>query len=351
MLEEKLTIVSLFSGAGGLDIAACSSGRVGTLLSTDSNPVFLQTVVDNLPCHFPDVTHRHIVADARDLSGDTIIKKLGSPRVDIVIGGPPCDDFTPYGRKKGATGDKAPLIFEFVRMVGELKPRAFLFENVPNLTRQFKDYWQKLLEAFPDEYQPVSWAVLAAKNFGAPTVRERVFSVGFRKSSDREAFEFPSPTHGEAKGQLPLPGLKNTLIPYVTVGKVLADVPELTDQNATLFHNHEGRKHRPQTIEHLKTVPQGVHTRKSFRYRAPWDGLCHSLTAGLDNGTKSYIHPTYHREMSVREYARIHGFPDTWVFSGNHHNGIKQVANSVPIPLGLAVFDSVISAIKDPGIF
>lgn len=347
MLKGKLTVVSLFAGAGGLDIAVCSSGRVGTLLSTDSNPVFLQTVIDNLPRHFPDVTHRHIVADARDLSSDKVRKVLGTQNIDIVIGGPPCDDFTPYGRKKGEAGEKAPLVFEFVRLLGELKPRAFLFENVPNLTRQFNGFWQKLLESFPSEYQTVSWSVLAAKNFGAPTVRQRVFAVGFRESADRESFEFPVPTHGEVNGQFFLPGIKNNFKPYVTVGNVLKGIPDVTDPSAALFHNHEGKKHRPQTIEHLKTVQQGVHTKKSFRYRAPSNGLCHSLTAGVDHSTKSYIHPIYHREMSVREYARIHGFPDTWVFSGNPHNGIKQVANAVPVQLGQAILKSVVFAVNE----
>jgi site-specific DNA-cytosine methylase len=128
------------------------------------------------------------------------------------------------------------------------------------------------------------------------------------------------------------------------VEDVLKDLPDVKTAAATHFLNHTGRTHRLSTIEHLKTVPIGKKINQSFRYRAPWQGLCQSLTAGMDNSTKSFIHPHYDREMSVREYARLHHFPDTWAFSGTHHNGIKQVANSVPIPLGGAVLLAVIQA-------
>jgi DNA (cytosine-5)-methyltransferase 1 len=94
----------------------------------------------------------------------------------------------------------------------------------------------------------------------------------------------------------------------------------------------------------------GKKVRKSFRYRAPWSGLIQSLTAGRDDSTKAYLHPLYHREMTVREYARLHMFPDSWVFAGTANNGIKQVANSVPLPLGEAVIAAAVSNLMTPPI-
>ena len=135
------------------------------------------------------------------------------------------------------------------------------------------------------------------------------------------------------------------LLPYVSVGDVLKDLPDNCEPTALNFNNHTARIHRPSTIEHFKTIPQGIQVKKSYRYRAPWDGPSHSLTAGMDSSTKSYIHPIYHREMSVREYARIHGFPDTWIFSGTRSNGLKQVANAVPVLLAESVLRSIINFI------
>jgi len=342
--KNKLTVVSLFAGAGGLDIAACSTGHVGCLFSSDSNAVFLQTVIDNVPEHFPEIDHRHLVADAHQLTGDSVKEILGTDEIDIVIGGPPCDDFTSTGRKRGVRGDKAPLVFEYCRLVDETKPKVFLFENVPNLKMMCNDVFEELIASLSKLGYFLSSMILEGSSFGVPSIRKRLFIVGFKFEGASNRFRFPNPTHCEPSKQLTLFREEKTLKPYTTVRDVIDGVPDVTDVASDYFLNHEGRKHRPKTIEHLKTVPQGVAVKKSYRYRAPWDGLCRSLTAGLDNSAKAYIHPIYHREMTVREYARIHGFPDSWAFAGNLDNGLKQVANAVPIPLGCAVLYSVLEA-------
>jgi len=337
--ERKVRIASLFSGAGGLEIAACRTGKVKAIVSTDANATFLATLQKNMPAHFPGVLHSSIVADARELKGTTITELLGGAP-DIVMGGPPCDDFTTSGRRRGINGDKGPLIFEFLRIVYELKPMCFIFENVPNLTRQFKHVFNDFIQKSEKIGYFVKFSILKACDFGAPTMRKRVIVVGWLDSRKNADFSFPEATHG---GQLNSSGLfsNGMLIPFVTVGNVLIGLPDVNADEGVMYFNHTGRPHRPETISHLKSIPPGKQVMKSYRYRAPWDGLTQSLTAGVDYATKSYIHPTYHREMSVREYARIHCFNDTWEFCGNHHNGIKQVANSVPIPLGCAVVDSV----------
>jgi DNA (cytosine-5)-methyltransferase 1 len=340
--QPGLRVVSLFAGAGGLDIAFCETGHVSELFSTDSHPVFLQTVINNLPKHFPKVRHSHLVADARTLTGDEILKHISAP-VDLVIGGPPCDNFTCFGKRQGLDGSKGPLIFEFARIISELRPRCFLFENVPNLQRQFKDALRDLINYFEQAgYDVSNSCLLSAPEYGSPTKRKRLFIVGFKEQSTAQYYKFPLSTHVEKKEDQfsEIQPLKN----FVNVGIALGDLPDVGSGDGNIF-NHTGRSHKPATIEHMKTVPQGIAVSKSFRYRAPWDGLCRSLTAGVDHSTKSYLHPIYHREMSVREYARLHGFQDTWVFFGNHHNGIKQVANAVPIQLGSAVAHSICKTI------
>lgn len=346
MGSKKLTIVSLFSGAGGLDLAACQTGFVGRLFSTDSNPVFLDTASNNIGSHFPEVIHTSLAEDARKLNGKAILKLLNTDEVDIVIGGPPCDDFTYAGRRRGEKGDKAPLIMDFARLVLELRPKSFLFENVPNLAKQFKGFFEIFLNNFQENYK-VRREILGAMDFGSPTTRERVFAIGFLNNNLGVGFQFPEPTHGNSSTQMPLFTNKTILKKHNTVENVLSDLPDAAGESSGNYYNHTVRQHRPKTIQHIMTVPQGVGVKKSFRYRAPWDGLCRSLTAGLDNTTKAYIHPIFHREMTVREYARIHDFPDSWVFNGTRDNGIKQVANAVPIRLGQAILDPLVELLRE----
>jgi len=341
---KKIKALSLFAGAGGLDIALCDSAKVDKLVSTDSHDIFSSTVKHNIPIHYRPLRHHSITSDVRELSTSQITKILGN-RVDLVMGGPPCDDFTKTGLRKGMCGVKGPLIFEFVKLIGKLAPKAFLFENVPNLTTDWKNVFDELITELQKSGYFLKWKILAACDYGAPTIRKRLFLVGFREEKMIQALQFPSPTHGENSKQANLFEQKETIEPFVTVANVLKDLPDVKTKEAKTFNNHTGRNHKAQTINHMKKVPQGKAIRESYRYRAPWEGLCRSLIAGLDSSTKSYLHPIYHREMSVREYARLHGFPDSWVFSGSHHNGIKQVANSVPIPLGRAVIESIINVL------
>ncbi len=314
---------------------------VEAIVSTDSNATFLSTVEGNMPLHFPEVRHACIAADARELEGPTLRNLLGAVP-DIVMGGPPCDDYTGIGRRRGFEGEKGPLIFHFLRLVSETKPSVFVFENVPNLAQQFKTGFSHFLKETQKRGYATAWKLLRSCDFGAPTLRTRLFVVGWLDPILGDAFAFPEPTHGDPAEYPLLTYQRRLLTPFLSTRDVLEGLPDVGDQEASGVLNHMGRRHRPETIRQLREVPPGKSTGKSFRYRAPWNGLTQSLTAGLDNNTKSYIHPLYHREMSVREYARLHMFPDSWGFAGTQSNGLKQVANSVPIPLGEAVLFAVI---------
>ncbi len=338
--KRKLGIVSLYAGAGGLDIAACRTGMVEAIVSTDANATFLSTIEKNLPVHFPEVRHASIVEDGTTIKG-SVLKKLLGYTPDIVMGGPPCDDFTSLGKKRGLAGEKGNLIYQYLRVVNEIKPKVFIFENVPNLAKQFRRAFETFLSDAEGMGYHIKWALLKACDYGAPTSRTRIFVVGWKSQINNSRYQFPNVTHRELNlEQAELLNSDETM-PMVYIRDILQSLPDVGTNEAEKFLNHVGRPHRPETIEHLKTVPMGKSVKKSYRYRSPWDGLIQSLTAGVDYATKSYIHPIYHREMSVREYARIHGFADSWDFSGTHHNGIKQVANAVPIPLGSAVIKSV----------
>ena len=229
MTLPGLKVVSLFAGAGGLDIAFCNTGRVANLFSTDSNPVFLDTIVRNLPKHYPEVTHSHLAIDARDLTG-SCIESLTGPEIDLVIGGPPCDDFTSQGKQQGFAGEKGPLIFEFSRIVKDLRPSAFLFENVPNLESMFNEGYRNLLSLFHKYGYETYSEILSASAFGAPTMRKRLFISGFRRDRFPEPWGgFPEPSHSVNchEGEL-----FQSLLPAVTMRMALANLPDVTDKKS-----------------------------------------------------------------------------------------------------------------------
>ncbi len=337
---KPLRVVSLFAGAGGLEIALCQTLPVEAIISTDSNATFLRTTQVNMPSHFPNVRHSAIAADVRTLQGKDFLDRLGG-QCDLVMGGPPCDDFTKYGRRLGLAGDKGPLIFEFARLILEIKPSVFLFENVPNILRAAAKGYGDMQTILEQGGYKLAWKKLRADHFGAPTVRERIFLWGISSKKDHLP-SFPEPTHAPSTDSNLLSTIAE-LKKCVTVGEVLGSLPDTDSPEANNILNHVPRRHRPGTIEGFKNIPPGGFERGSYRYRAPWSGPCWSLTAGLDDSTKAHLHPCHHREMTVREYARIHGFPDTWHFAGTNENGTKQVANSVPIALGQAVISRLYS--------
>ena len=343
VLKKKHKVISLFSGAGGLELGACQTGFVSDIFSTDRNEKFYSTLSNNMSNHFKNINHSGIVMDAKELSGKFLLENANFTP-SLVMGGPPCDDFTTTGRRRGEQGDKGGLIFEFLRLVKEIDSDCFIFENVPNLAKQFKNYFDKFLNEFQKKGYFIKWKLLKASDFGSPTQRSRIFVIGFKSEVLCKNFYFPEPTHF-SEDDTDLFSGSNTKNKYNYISDVLSDIPDVNTPESKKILNHQGRQHKPETVEHLKTVPQGKSVKKSYRYRAPWHGLCRSLTAGTDDSTKAYIHPIYHREMSVREYARIHGFPDDWFFHGNLHNGIKQVANAVPVPLAKAVLDQVLNHI------
>ena len=344
--NPKLNVVSLFAGAGGLELALCKTLQVRNLVSTDSNPIFLDTVKQNLPKHFDNVDHTCLDGDVRDLSGKNILKIVGNS-CNLLIGGPPCDDFTITGKRKGITGEKGPLIFEYLRILKELRPSCFVFENVPNLASQFRDSFDFLVSKMNSSGYTCHWTLLKACDYGDPTIRKRIFIVGFDNKHDIKDYNFPTPSHADITGQIELFDEALKAQPYKTVAEALNGLPDTSIDTKGEAFNHTGRPHRKKTIEGFRELAQGIWLRKSFRYRLIMDEPARSLTAGTDTNCKSYIHPKYHREMSVREYARIHSFPDTWIFSGNHHNGLKQVANSVPINLGAAIMKSLIKPLEN----
>ena len=333
-----MNILSIFSGCGGLDYAAASIFPDAQIISIERDKVYAATLKENLVRHFPDVKHSMVQDDIVNVKKTDILSR-NFQTVDLLIGGPPCEDFTTFGKTNGITGKTGFLIFEFLRMVREVNPSVFIFENVPNLTKVIGNQFEDFLSRFRNLGYTINFDILCAGDFGAATTRKRLFIVGTKDSNHQ--YLFPAPTH-----KLDIND-NNSAHPLMKTPTLISVIEDLVDKSEKDIANHQSANHRQETIKKYDDMTPGTNGGRSFVWRAKAELPCRSLIAGSDTNCKAYIHPLLPREMTVREYGRIQGFPDSWVFSGTRQKGLKQVANSVPIPLGKAILSNTKNILRN----
>jgi DNA (cytosine-5)-methyltransferase 1 len=240
-----------------------------------------------------------------------------------MAGGPPCQAFSILGSRKSVRDPRGALVYEYARLVAELKPRAFVFENVPGLlsVNRGRD-WQELLQYFAEETgYTVQYRVLNAVDYGVPQMRRRIIAIGLRDG--RKNFEFPVPTHGDSD-------LLRELKPFVTAGEALAAVDGVA--------NHVVRQHCARVADRYARIAPGDRDRTDHTDRI--DPLRPSGTVLVGSGAgggRPFIHPEVPRHISVREAARLQSFPDWYVFQSTATWQYRAVGNAVPCLLAKAV--------------
>lgn len=315
-------LISLFSGAGGLDYGFEKTKQFKTLLSVESQPFFCETLKLNKKSGFMKNTTL-LESDIREIDPLKAWKNvsINNTPPDGIIGGPPCESFSVRGNRLGVKDSRGMLIFEFMKWVTELKPNFFLMENVKQLATQDNgEILDSILTISKENGFNVTHSILKSSDFGAPTIRERLFVVGVKKGK----YVFPPPTHGDAKTGLP---------PVKTVGEALGDLPEADQNHPGTPQGHVKIRHTPVVVERFKKLAPGKQCPIRKRVRLRFDKPSQTLYAGNLQGTRWHIHPSEPREITNREAARIHGFPDNFEFNGGHAAMAKQIANSVPIPV------------------
>src|SRR3989338_533539 len=201
-MRNKLKTVSLFTGAGGLDLGADLAGAE-VIFATDIDPVICET----LKVNFPKAT---VVADD--------IKNIKTfPKADLLIGGYPCQSFSLGGKRNPEKDSRTYLYLEYARALKIIQPKYFVVENVSGLSGlKGGTFLEKQLETLSNvgkEYE-VTYKIVDAKDYGVPHTRKRIFLVGIRKDLGLK-YIFPQATHGKGQG----------LIPYTSHGEVIADLP------------------------------------------------------------------------------------------------------------------------------
>lgn len=363
-MAEELPVVSLFSGAGGLDLAVersdaeplatadRGSGLLRVSVATDYNEPALQT----LKANFEGTTT--LTGDIREVTTEQILS-VGGTRPEepvLVIGGPPCTPFSKSGfwleQKRESRDPNASLLDEYVRVVKESRPEAFILENVQGLTyKTHKAQFERLLKGLGALGYNPQWKVLLAADYGVPQLRRRVFVVGRR---DGEKFEFPEPTHSgwsehsrtfdttklphvssaEAFSGLPrLARVSDDEIVDGSYGELAAEVPP--GQNY-LWHTERygGRDHFEWRSRYWTFLLRLDPNRPSTTLQAqpgPWVGPFHWENVITASGEARA------RRLRANEMLRLMSFPDDFRIAGSRADVQRQLGNAVPLELGKAV--------------
>jgi DNA (cytosine-5)-methyltransferase 1 len=359
--------VDLFAGAGGLSLGFEQAG-FSVMAAVEYDPIHAATHEFN----FPECAT--ICRSVAEIDGEYIRShsQIGKRDVDVVFGGPPCQGFSMIG-KRAFDDPRNSLVYHFVRIVAELRPKYFLFENVRGLTvGDHKRFLEEIMVEFASKGYAVvqDYKVLNALNFGVPQDRRRLFLYGARKG--HSAPKYPVPTHDLPGASMDLGFVK--VAP--TVWDAIGDLPEADDYEVLLERDWtEARFGEPseyakpmrsaresRSRELLTSSMRTVHTalsKKRFKATAPGAteevsrflkldpaGVCNTLRAGTasDHGAFTSprpIHPFSPRCITVREAARLHSYPDWFRFHVTKWHGFRQVGNSVPPLLGKAVASEI----------
>ena len=327
-MPRTFSYVSLFTGAGGLDIGFKEAGFTG-LLASDVMPETKKTFEANFP------GEPYLLADIRKLAISQIEQHIGETKVDAIIGGPPCQGFSNMGNKNSA--DPLNLLFEsYVKIVDALRPMCFLFENVKGLRTMFEGrYFETVVKSFVSIGYNLHYALLDSSNYGVPQKRERVFIFGTLLDGE---FLFPAHTNAPYGG----------IMAYANVGEAIGD---LTDKGSE-FPNHIALNHSDTVVRRYELIPEGGKLPKPCdlpedirrkNFGNTYTRLCrNSVSSTIVPGNNALpVHPVLNRSLTPREAARIQTFPDTFVFVGDRRSQCIQVGNAVPPLLGAKLADSV----------
>lgn len=329
--SNGIPFVSFFSGAGGMDLGFEAAG-FSHVAAVDTNPLFCETLRHNRPKWSvlgpPD--HTGDVSNFEELS--SLLRKevgLHSPFDGIFIGGPPCQPFSIAANQRFAKSgpdfkrvgfqhtEHGSLLFDFIRLIIEFKPSAFVIENVPGLVSVDEGEQLTLgIELLENSgFDVTDTTILNAAEYGVPQNRQRVFVCGTR-----------------FKRRISFPDHESSRVPtYKALEEPVEDK-----------HNHVTRRHKAESVMRYMDLDYGGRDQLG-RVDRLHPGLPSKtiIAGGTKGGGRSHLHPFVPRTLSVRECARLQSFPDSFVFTGSAARQFTQVGNAVPPLLAYSVATAI----------
>jgi len=346
--KQTITTIDLFAGAGGLSLGFHLSD-LGYLpiFAVEHDPAAAATFERNVGCEVYDGD----IEDGPDY-----------PDADLIVGGPPCQGFSPLGRDRDdeSRARMNGLWKHYLDAVRTIRPKAFVIENVPEFIRsaQFLELLHLLENDTALKSYTAAFGVLNAADYGVPQNRRRGVFIGVRDHSGPFPWP-PVPTHGpDSRGRKP----------YVTVRDAIGDLPTRTRGTEPFImdddqHLHFGRRPLRSSLERYKSIPPGGNRFDLMRNRPDitpacwankptgttdvmgrlwWDRPSATIRTEFFKPEKGrYLHPTANRVISHREAARLQSFPDWYIFEGSKIEIARQIGNAVPPLLGKAIAEYV----------
>lgn len=353
--RDNRSVISLFSGAMGLDLGLKKAG-LNIVLGQDSNLDCVATMKAN-GCNV-------YAGDIREIDPQNLLEQakmqIGEPF--LICGGPPCQPFSTAGKRLGINDPRGSLFMEFIRMIDYIRPRFFVMENVKGImsaplkhvpikdrdANYKRDEFGTVLDVVLSEFKKLGYktvyGVLDAVNYGSPQFRERFILIGSR---DCEEIFLPFPTHFQTH--------QNPEYRWRTIADVFNDINPNDNEAATLSEERmeylrqipEGGNWRDLPADQIKGAMGGAYTsgggKAGFYRRLSFNQPSPTVVTSPVQKATMMCHPTENRPLSVRECARIQQFPDDWIFMGATAAKYRQIGNAVPVGLGEAIGKAIIA--------
>ncbi len=351
-------MVDLFAGVGGLSYGFSILEEFEIIMANE-----IETDISKAySLNHPDVNM--INCDINKLTDEMIKEAIGDNVIDVVVGGPPCQSYSTLGKRQ--MDDRANLFLQYKRVLGIIKPRAFVFENVTGILSMDKGtLFNNIQKEFEELGYQLKYKILNAVDYGVPQQRERVILVGFLRENN---FEYPKATHGDG------------LIPYVTLKDAIGDLPVLCsgqekkayvldanneflkfvrENTTTELSEHKAPKNGEHLIKIMQTLkdgqskddlPEDMRPKSGYGNtyaKLWWEKPSTTITRNFACPSSSRcIHPRDSRAMSIREGARLQSFPDDYQFYGSDGMKRLEIGNAVPPLLSMAIAKEMLKALE-----
>ena len=328
-----MNVISLFSGCGGLDLGFERAG-FHIPVANEFDPTIYETFKINHP-----KTHL-IEGDIRQVTKEDIAPYIDG-EVDGIIGGPPCQSWSEAGALRGIEDARGKLFYDYIRLLKEFAPKFFLAENVSGMwANRHSEAVQNILHMFEEAGYDVSLTLVNAKNYGVAEERKRVFYIGFRKDLNIQ-FVFPKGSTEEEDAKL-------------TLRDIIWDLQDTAVPAGPKNH------HNPEAVNNNEYFTGAFSPIFMSRNRVKgWDEQAFTVQA---SGRQCQLHPQapkmqkfgkddcrfvegsehLYRRMTIREIARIQGFPDDFQFLYKEtNNAYKMIGNAVPVNLAYEIATAI----------
>ncbi|HLA96177.1 MAG TPA: DNA cytosine methyltransferase [Pyrinomonadaceae bacterium] len=344
-MNNKLTVIDLFSGCGGFSYGFERAG-FDVVLGVDNDKAALETFKIN------HTNSQTLIADLHtDRAIDEIANAVKGHSIDVIISGPPCQGFSLTGLRNEAD-ERNRLFYSVFKLADRLNPKAVIIENVPGLAALYSGQTRRsVIAAFENHTFTVNDKVLFAPDYGVPQIRKRLFFVGLASRFGR--FEFPAPVLSSDQYKTcydaisDLPSRQNELGLEIDVydKEPFTGYQKQMRNGSKVLYNHVATNHTKHVINVISQVPEGGNYKNlppgvgdSRKFNEAWTRY-HSKKPSrtIDTGHRNHFHYEFNRVPTIRENARLQSFPDSFIFQGNKTQQNRQVGNAVPPLLGFHI--------------